>query len=271
MSENEQVQEYEARSMAGFFGAPLSWVALFGALIGAMAIVPLIFYPGGGGYASAGMIIIAPAAGMLLGPWAGAISATIGGVIGMMISPGAYPLGIVDIILSGTLISFTWGFMQPRFRKWLVALFVIHLVVYYVFPYYWPAEAAGLERAQEPEWFFSMNAFILGTILFIVVGPTIWRWFQSDTRWKMIVGLVGTNFFAVLLWEMPWVYPWRYLIRYPYTVSLVENYLAWIVTIIPIVAITSVISYFLIRAVQKAGLREIPYSWIEAYDFKWQE
>ena len=92
---------FEAVSAAGIFGAPISWVALVGALMGALAIVPFIFYPFGGGFMSAGMGVFGPIGGMLLGPWAGAIAGFIGGFIGMMISPGAYPLGFVDVFLSG--------------------------------------------------------------------------------------------------------------------------------------------------------------------------
>jgi hypothetical protein len=76
---------YRGQGMATVLGGPISWVALFGALIGALSIVPMLFYLSGGGYVSAGMIIFAPLAGIVLGPWAGFVAALIGGLIGMFL------------------------------------------------------------------------------------------------------------------------------------------------------------------------------------------
>jgi hypothetical protein len=102
-------REFTGKGMATMFGAPISWIALFGALMGALSIVPMIFYPFGGGFASAGMIIFGPMAGLILGPWAGAIAGVIGGLIGMFISPGSYPLGFIDVLLSGAFLPIFWG------------------------------------------------------------------------------------------------------------------------------------------------------------------
>ena len=56
----DEDREFSGRGMASIFGAPISWVALFGALMGALSIVPMIFYPFGGGFASAGMVVFWP-------------------------------------------------------------------------------------------------------------------------------------------------------------------------------------------------------------------
>ena len=81
-------REFTGRGMASIFGAPISWIALFGALMGALSIVPMIFYPFGGGFASAGMLVFGPLAGLILGPWAGAIAGLIGGLIGILVGVG---------------------------------------------------------------------------------------------------------------------------------------------------------------------------------------
>jgi hypothetical protein len=111
----EGEREFTGRAMASIFGAPISWIALFGALMGALSIIPMIFYPFGGGFASAGMIIFGPMAGLILGPWAGAIAGLIGGLIGMFISPGSYPLGFIDVMLSGVLLPVFWGLAKPYY------------------------------------------------------------------------------------------------------------------------------------------------------------
>jgi hypothetical protein len=109
-------REFSGRGMASIFGAPISWIALFGALMGALSIVPMIFYPFGGGFASAGMIIFGPMSGLVLGPWAGAVAGLVGGLIGMFISPGSYPLGLIDVFLSGVFLPIFWGLAKPYYR-----------------------------------------------------------------------------------------------------------------------------------------------------------
>ena len=122
-------REFVGKGMAKIFGAPISWIALFGALMGAMAIVPMLFYPTGGGFASAGMVIFGPLSGLILGPFAGLIAGLIAGIIGMFISPGSYPLGFVDAFFSGGLLPLMWGLVHPRYRKIGIWFFAANIVV----------------------------------------------------------------------------------------------------------------------------------------------
>jgi hypothetical protein len=270
MAEKQAAKQYEAKSVVGFFGAPLSWTALFGALIGALSVVPLLFYSSGGGFTSAGMALIAPATGVLIGPWAGAVAGTIGGIIGMMISPGAYPLGFVDVILSGTLIPLSWGLMSPKFRTLTVILYTFHAIAYYFFPYYWPCDSIGLTCAREPEYALSRHRFLIITAIFYIFGPMLMRWFQSSNRGKALVGLVLVTWMAMQLWQMPWSYPYSYMVRTLYEQTLVTAPAGWITNTIPMLAVVSPVTWFLLRAVRKANLRVIPNSWLDAYDFQWE-
>jgi hypothetical protein len=138
-------RDFAGRGMARIFGAPISWVALFGALMGALSIVPMIFYPFGGGFASAGMVVFGPLSGVILGPWAGAIAGIIGGLIGMFISPASYPLGIVDVFLSGAFLPLAWGLSHPRYRKIFIPVFIIAFLLHLVIPYIWPGPAGGFD------------------------------------------------------------------------------------------------------------------------------
>jgi hypothetical protein len=269
-SPTPEVKEFEAKSAVAIFGAPISWVALFGALIGALSIVPLLMYPFGGGFMSAGMGVFGPITGILLGPWAGAVAGTIGGFIGMMISPAAYPLGFVDVVLSGVLLPFSWGLLVPKHRKLCLVLFPIHAFVYWLFPYHWPANAAGLTEANEPQWILGINWTWLSALVFIFLAPTLWRWMQSESRGKYLVGLVINCWMAAALWAMPWVYPYSYLVRYPYEVAILGFVTSWVNTLLPVTAISSIIGYFLIRAVLKGSLRKVPGSWVDEFDFKYE-
>ena len=139
-------REFTGRGMATIFGAPISWIALFGALMGALSIVPMIFYPFGGGFASAGMLVFGPLAGLILGPWAGAVAGLIGGLIGMFISPGSYPLGLIDVMLSGMLLPIFWGLAKPYYRKIYIPFVILWIIYYFLTPFYFPGEAGGFRR-----------------------------------------------------------------------------------------------------------------------------
>ena len=263
-----QEREFKATSAVAIFGAPISWVALFGALIGALAVVPFVFYAEGGGFMSAGMGIFGPVTGVMLGPWAGFIAGFIGGVIGMMISPGAYPLGFVDVLLSGALLPLTWGLMQPKYRKLLLVYFPINTFLNWFFPYHWPAEALGLTQAREPEWLIVNHWAFLGLIVFVFFAPSIWRMYESEKRGTSLFGLVLNMFMASVLWAMPWIYPYSALIRFPYEGAILTAFTQWTNTLIPITVTSSVVTLFLIRAVRRGKLRVVPNSWLAGYNFK---
>jgi len=263
-----QEREFKASSAVAIFGAPISWVALFGALIGALAVIPFVFYAEGGGFMSAGMGIFGPVTGIMLGPWAGFVAGFIGGVIGMMISPGAYPLGFVDVFLSGALLPLTWGLMQPKYRKFLLVYFPVNAFLNWFFPYHWPAEAVGLTQAKEPQWFLVCHWAWIGLIIFVFFAPAIWRMYESENRGRSVIGLVLNMFMASVLWAMPWIYPYSYLIRFPYEGAILTTVTQWTNTLIPITATSTVVTYFLIRAVRKGNLRVVRNSWLEGFHFK---
>jgi hypothetical protein len=261
-------REFKATSAVAIFGAPISWVALFGALIGALAVIPFIFYSQGGGFTSLGMGLFAPMAGVMLGPWAGFVAGFIGGFIGMMISPGAYPLGFVDVFLSGAMLPLSWGLMQPKYRKLLLVYFPVNAFLMWFFPYHWPAQAIGVNPAVEPQWILTVNWVWISLIVFLVGAPTIWRWFESENRTKSIVGLTLNMFLADALWAMPWIYPYYALIKYPYEAAILGVVTSWVNNLIPMTVTTTVVGYFLIRAVRKGNLRVVPNSWLAGFSFK---
>lgn len=257
-----QERDFEAKSAVAIFGAPISWVALLGALMGAMSIVPFLFYPMGGGFLSAGVGIFGPVAGMVLGPWAGTVAGFIGGVIGMFLSPGAYPLGFVDVTLSGAMLPLMWGLMLPRYRKIVIWLFPLVLIIALIFPYHWPGEAVGLGGVQEPDRIFSWSWAFLGCIMYIVAAPRIWGLMRSDQTLRHVIGFVLNMFMATTLWAIVWITPWEFLVRLPPDAAVVNEWMNWWMTILPMTASSSVIGIFLIRALKRGNLRRIPGSYL---------
>ena len=221
MSDQSNEKKYEAKSSVSIFGAPVSWVALFGSLIGALSIVPMAFYTSGGGFMSAGMGVFAPISGVLLGPWAGFVAGVIGGTIGMMISPAAYPLGFLDVILSGAFMPLAWGLFIPKFYKWLLVIMPVNFLLYFLVPYYYPG--IGDIRPIEPAYALSRNTAIVAIIVFFLFGRKFMSMMESPKIRTHIIGMVGVMFLACSLWNWPWVWPYALLFKLPVGTDLCHH------------------------------------------------
>lgn len=268
MSDQRSETKYEAKSAVAIFGAPVSWVALFGALIGALSIIPMAFYPEGGGFMSAGMGIFAPISGMLLGPWAGFVAGTIGGVIGMMISPAAYPLGFLDVMLSGSFMPLAWGLFIPKYYKWLLVLMPVNFLLYYFVPYYFPGNSLGLTEPVEPAYFISRNCAVIALLVFFIFGKKFMHMMESPIVRTHVIGMIGIQFLACSLWNWPWVWPYSLLFKLPLEPTYVTTNLTWINPIAPVVGACTAIGYFLLKAMRKGNLRVVPDSWLDGYNFQ---
>ena len=64
----EEIEEevFERGGMATIFGAPISWIALFGAICAVTTVIPFYFYVTGGGYVSVASGLFMPLAGQVL-------------------------------------------------------------------------------------------------------------------------------------------------------------------------------------------------------------
>ena len=251
-------REFTGRGMASIFGAPISWVALFGALMGALSIVPMIFYPFGGGFASAGMVIMGPMAGLVLGPWAGAIAGLIGGIIGMFISPGSYPLGLIDVMLSGTLLPVFWGLAKPYYRKIYIPWTVLWILIYLLVPFYIPGTAGGFGAVQEPIYFISFIWGPAGLIFYILFQTTLLKWMQEPGFAKRLIGYILYMVAPCSGWLLPWIGLYFYFLHYPPETAQLNNFVAWYFYLIPISLVTGIVGMLLIRALEKSGLRRVP-------------
>ena len=251
-------REFTGKGMATMFGAPISWIALFGALMGALSIVPMIFYPFGGGFASAGMIIFGPMAGLILGPWAGAIAGIIGGLIGMFISPGSYPLGFIDVMLSGTFLPIFWGLAKPHFRKFYVPWVLIWIAYYLLVPYYIPGEAGGFGAVRQPMYILSFIWGPLGLIFVLLMQGKLLKWMHEESLVKRLLGYILYMVGPTSAWLLPWIGVYFLALNYPPETAELNNWVAWYFYIIPISVTTGLVAMLLVRALEKSGLRRVP-------------
>lgn len=260
----EGSREFTGRGMASIFGAPISWIALFGALMGALSIVPMIFYPFGGGYASAGMVIFGPMSGLILGPWAGAIAGLIGGLIGMFISPAAYPLGLGDVILSGVLLPVFWGLAKPHYRKFYIPFTLLWIVYYFLTPFYIPGQAAGFGAVRQPMYTLSFIWGPLGLIFLILMQKTLLTWMKSPGTGKRLVGYILYMVGPCSAWLLPWIGVYFWFLHYAPDFAETNNWVAWYFYIVPISVATGIVAMLLIRALEKSGLRQVPGSILDS-------
>lgn len=258
-------REFSGRGMASIFGAPISWVALFGALMGALSIVPMIFYPFGGGFASAGMVVFGPMAGLVLGPWAGAVAGLVGGLIGMFISPGSYPLGLIDVILSGVLLPLFWGLAKPHYHKVYIPFTIFWIVYYFLVPYYIPGEAGGFGAVQQPNYFLSFIWGVLGLLFVIFMQKRLLTWMKdpASKAFKRLAGYILYMVGPTSAWLLPWIGVYFWALNYPPQTAELNNWVAWYFYILPISVVTGIVGMLLIRALDKSGLRRVPGSLLD--------
>ncbi len=97
-------------------GVPLTYIPMWAALIAALSLIPVSPLIGGGGFFTLSMAA-APAVGIALGPWAGALAAMIGGYAGAALAPYSAILGPLEP-LPRAFEALVAGLLVHR-RRWL--------------------------------------------------------------------------------------------------------------------------------------------------------
>lgn len=252
--------QYERRGLATIVGAPISWVALFGGLIGVSSLIPMIFYIFGGGFLSVGMVIFGPIAGIVLGPFAGFVAGLIGGLIGMFISPASFPLGFIDANLSGAFIPLYWGLVNKKYWKLFVPWWILWIVIAIVWPYHYPGIAGGFSPPSEPSYTISWLWTYIGLVLYLIIGiKYLPNWIKEGvSRGKMFVGLLIYMFIANTSWMVPWKIVYFAILKYPADVVMADNLISWWAYTLPMVVASAVVAQVVLEALRKSGLRRPP-------------
>ncbi len=207
------------------FGTPIAWIAAYGALVGVTSFVPLLPYPGGGGYWPLA-VVLACVAPLVLGPIPGIISSFVGGVIGMFIAPGAYPLGIFDAFQVATIPAIMAGLALNTGPKKYWALFagvlavatLSFFVIMYVYPCI-PCMTGGWAPVSPTDYFLVLLYYWLlpGVVLLSPLGSKyIYKWARSSDLKERFAGIffgtwMGMNAFYVT----PTFWSFWYIYEYP--------------------------------------------------------
>ena len=241
------------------YGVAIAWIAIYGALIGVTSLVPLFPYVGGGGYLPLA-VAFAAMAPLIMGP-AGILAAFVGGLIGMFVSPAAYPLGLLDVILTATLpaVFVTLTINNDKYWFLTIPVFIAMGLWLLVFPYYWPGEAAGFSSPPQPyftaiaAWYWVPWLIIMGSPFGIKLLP---KWARKTGK-KQYVGVFLTLLSSMMVWAIPWFLPYWYLFSYPGTLAaaVLTAYSWWFPALSVIITI---ITIPIIEGLRRSGLPRIP-------------
>jgi len=250
----------KSRGAATIAGAPISWVAIWGAICGATSFIPVLFYIGGGGYISLGMVFISLSP-LILGLWGGIVAGFIGGLIGMLICPAAFPLGIIDALDIGAYSAFLVGLAaNKKTYKYFVLNYIAQLIILLLVPYRYPGPAGGYSPLPWPNYLISAYGHI--ALFIVALTPLGWKympeWLRSEDTKKLYIGLLILLLMAYQgCFYMPFDWTYYLLMKYPVEVAMMINF-TWPWADTWACLVWAAIGVIIITALRKSGLRKIP-------------
>jgi hypothetical protein len=256
-----EVEETVKAARTRIYGASIAWIAIYAGICGATSLVPIFPYVGGGGFLPL-CVVFEAIAPLILGP-AGIISAFLGGIVGMFICPAAYPLGLIDVIATGTLpaVFVTLTIWDDKLWPITIISFLAMGVWINVFPYYSPGAALGFETPPQPLylalslWYWIPWLAINASPLGIRLIPKWARGSGMKRQGSIFIALLS----GLMLWWIPWVLPYWYIFHYPVSLAIAVfvGYSWWVPTLS---IITTIICIPIIEGLRRSGLPKIPWA-----------
>ena len=257
-------EETEIRAAATIGGAPISWVAIIGALMGAGTMVPLVYYIEGGGYHPLSKALYVPVVA-ILGPIGGTVAITIGGLIALFIAPGAASSFLVSLAFDFIMLAVVIGLILNEKWLWCIPLWIAGVISYTTYPWFFPGpefvNAVGITGPYDFYMIYIIaNWFDLSSILVILLFRTkIPAWIRSEDSKLMVAAI------ALTVWgsEISHLYGWGFwAIIYSSPAELIAILSATAVplerTVLAIVG--ALVGVPLLKTLRKSGLRSIPNS-----------
>jgi hypothetical protein len=242
-------------------GASIAWITLYGALCGVTSLIPVFPYVGGGGYVPL-QTMFSAIAPILLGGVGGIVAATVGGENGMIISPAAFPLQLVDVVLTGTLPALVVMLMMNSHMRWLwAAIWCVVIGIFgTLFPFYVPGAAAGFATPANPVTYVLLVAYYWVIPLIILISPLgrklVPEWIRGQDRKYKYIGLFITFICGLFTWFLPWSLPYWYVYAYAPAagVATLIGYMWWV----PLFSLViTIITVPLVEGLRRSGLPKV--------------
>ena len=245
----------EKTTTATIGGAPVSWVALMGALLGGGTIIPLIYYIEGGGYHSLSYAVIVLVA-CILGPWGATTSGLIGGIIGFFLAPGTdlstvFTYYVLPPLAAGLILNGKW--------KYVVWVPLIGLIFYELVPWYWPGDPR-LGALPQPLLAFSPWYDFLSFPLLITVGrKKVGEWIRGNDKKKMFFGILLLQWISAEMWHLwGWAFYLEFFVPFPaYVVAVIEAFTVPFERLM-LQIVAGIVGVPILQTLRKSGLRKIP-------------
>jgi hypothetical protein len=251
----EQVREVTGKRGVTMLGVPISWVAIWGALLGVTSLIPVVIFVGSEGGNFPLSTALAPIVGLVLGPYGGFVAGLVGGTIGMFLNPAAYYMGVGNILdvamaalVTGWIINKRWYFSAALIAAMALAF---NIIPFYVLNIYTPPIDPAVHLAM---WFYYVGLAVL-----CVTGWNILpKWIKGTNPAKMFVaGLI-------LVWVgvapghlMGWI-AFDVLYNFPIASNILVGTYIMPIQRIEILVLGALIGTAILVALRRAGLRKIP-------------
>jgi len=117
---------------AAIDGAPIAYVIVLAAVVAVLSFIPFsVVFAAGGSFPLSQAVY--PLVGFILGPWAGALAAGIGRLIGVFAAPHTAGVGLPSVVFAMVAAAAGGILVEKKRRNWLLALLVFVLAyVWYV-------------------------------------------------------------------------------------------------------------------------------------------
>jgi hypothetical protein len=198
----------------------------------------------------------------VLGPWAGTIAAFVGGLVGMFIAPGAFPLGLLDVILSGAIFGLSAGLMTKKWRWLFLGWWIINLAMVFLYPFRVPGAAGGFAAPEELGYTLSWTYVLLAFIVWVVLGPLttdlLSKWARrGSSRVMQVVSLLLIAYIARSSIQPMWSLPYAHIFQWPPDWVLIDNWVSIPTYVLDWVG-TCGLALVVFPALWRARLRQVP-------------
>ncbi len=199
-----------------------------------------------------------------MGPWAGSLAALIGGVIGLFLTPAAYPMGFLDAVQVVMYPALFAGLAVngDKYWKFFTPIYVIQVILFNTVPFYFPGKLADFPAPPQPTYFLSTLYYWLPWLI-IYLSPIgikyIPKWARGANRAKRW----GAIFLSSLICYMAWYTSscfWIYWLFYTYPLELVltMNFFVYTWYIPAFTIAATIVTVAIIEALRKSGFPSPP-------------
>jgi len=189
---SEEIKGEERVVVVGgkLFGAPIAYIAIWGAIIAVAGMIPFSVIVGGGGSFAMSSTLLGLVA-IALGPLAGALAVLIGAIIDLVIAPYS-PFGPIAPIIP-TIAALVAGLAiseKKTYRLIALGIAIVELIVF------WIAVAIGTGASFDKIILIGSTAELPAIILFAVTLPFINKWIKSDNPLYLTLAVFIISYFA---------------------------------------------------------------------------